>query len=94
MEQACFSERKQAIFRSNMVAAQSCQTHGDLCEVPFVDLDVSGLPCTDHSRMNGKRKFLEGPTSPLIAVWALRLKRHSIPVAILENTPAPRLNAI
>lgn len=50
---------------------------------------MSGLPCVDNSRSKAGREFLEGPTGPLFAIWALRLKRYYIPLAVLENTPAP-----
>ena len=68
---------------------QRCLTHGKQCFVPFVDYDHSGLPCTDNSKANHDRRFFAGATGPLFAIWALRLRRYSVKLAILENTPAP-----
>jgi hypothetical protein len=59
-----------------------------------VDLDTSGLPCADNSRIKAGRQHEEGPTGPLFIIWALRLKRLSIRMAILENTPAPWLSLV
>ena len=70
--------------------------HGTSCLLPHVDFDMSGLPCVDNSQMkqcNGPRQFEEGPTGPLFCVWALRLRRYHVPLAVLENTPATRIAA-
>lgn len=52
-----------------------------------MDLDISGLPCTDNSQAKQGRKFEEGETGPLFIIWALRLRRDRVPLSVLENTP-------
>ena len=76
------------MYTSPSVEYGECLTHACSCRVPHVDLDVSGLPCVDNSRINVKRMYEEGGTGPLFAVWARRLRAYGIPMAILENVPA------
>ncbi|CAK9054632.1 unnamed protein product, partial [Durusdinium trenchii] len=81
------------------ITTQACVTHGggeqaSQCQVPHVDFDVSGLPCTDNSRAKRGRELEEGPTGPLFAIWALRYRRYRIPLGILENTPDLRVDVI
>ena len=84
-----FEDNRRAVFRAPQVQQQWCASHGQLCcSVPRVDIDISGLPCTDNSQSNIRRKFEEGPTGPLFAIWARRLLTSQIPLAVLENTPA------
>ncbi|CAE7725718.1 unnamed protein product [Symbiodinium sp. CCMP2592] len=80
-----FQENAKAVYASPLVACGKCLAHAGTCKVPHVDLDVSGLPCVDNSRINIKRAFEEGGTGPLFAVWARRLRVYGIPMAILEN---------
>ncbi|CAE7222873.1 unnamed protein product [Symbiodinium sp. CCMP2456] len=92
-----FEDARAAIYSAETVQWQECRVHGCSCLVPHVDFDMSGLPCVDNSQMkqcNGARQFEEGPTGPLFCVWALRLRRYHIPLAVLENTPATRIAAI
>ena len=84
-----FNEKKKIIFRGPLNCTPSCLTHGVHCPgLVNVDFNVSGLPCTDNSRAKHGREFEEGPTGPIFISWALYLKRFSIRMAILENTPA------
>ena len=53
---------------------------------------MSGLPCVDNSKAKQGREFEEGPTGPLFAVWALRMKRYRVKLGVLENTPDARLH--
>ena len=91
-EEDSFSCKKAKIFSSASITSQDCQAHGTVCPFPHVDFDHSGLPCVDNSRARHHRKFEEGGSGPLFIVWALRLRRYGIKLAVLENTPAPWLN--
>ena len=82
-----FQKNRDAIYAAEPVLEQFCETHQTRCAIPHVDFDMSGLPCTDNSRQKPGRLFEEGPTGPLFAIWAVRLRRYQIPLAILENTP-------
>jgi hypothetical protein len=66
--------------------SQHCRTHDSMCPTNrAVDVDLSGLPCTDNSRAKMGRQFLEGPTGQVYAVHA---KKHSLlktKLIILEN---------
>ncbi|CAE8655044.1 unnamed protein product, partial [Polarella glacialis] len=87
-DQDSFQQKKTSIYSSLLIMRPPCNTHGVLCPgLGSVDLDTSGLPCTDNSRIKAGRQHEEGPTGPLFIIWALRLKRLSIRMAILENTP-------
>ncbi|CAE7266532.1 unnamed protein product [Symbiodinium sp. KB8] len=91
-----FEDARAAIYSADTVQWQECRVHGTSCLLPHVDFDMSGLPCVDNSQMkqcNGPRQFEEGPTGPLFCVWALRLRRYHVPLAVLENTPATRIAA-
>ena len=87
-----FLEKKHAIYSRPMVQKQPCFAHKDRtkCVVPHTDYDFSGLPCTDNSTAKHHRQYYEGPSGPIFATWALRLKRHDVKLAVLENTPEPR----
>ncbi|CAE7029452.1 unnamed protein product [Symbiodinium sp. CCMP2592] len=80
-----FWENARAVYASPSAEHGACLTHACACRVPHVDLDVSGLPCVDNSRINIKRMYEQGGTGPLFAVWARRLRAYGIPMAILEN---------
>ncbi|CAE7564126.1 unnamed protein product, partial [Symbiodinium necroappetens] len=84
---ASFVQKKHEAFSSVMQTELPCCTHRETCAIPPVDIDVSGLPCTDQSRMKRGREFFEGSTSPVFIAWAIRLKRQGIKLAVLENTP-------
>ena len=86
-----FVTKKQTIFSSPIRAEQWCDTHTRVCCVPHADLDCSGLPCVDNSRIKRGRMMMDGPTNSVFIIWALRVKRYKIKVAILENTPDTRL---
>ena len=75
------------LFARPTYTTQACVTHKKMCVVPYSDYDFSGLPCTDNSRAKRGRQFEEGPTGPLFIIWALRVKRHRVKLAVLENTP-------
>ncbi|CAE7466337.1 ttn-1, partial [Symbiodinium sp. KB8] len=89
-----FEENRRAIFQAPQAERQWCVSHGHLCPVPRVDIDISGLPCTDNSQSNTRRMFQEGPTGPLFAIWARRLLTSQIPLAVLENTPDLRVEVL
>ena len=91
---ATFLETKQRIFSSTLRREQWCNSHHRVCRVQGADLDCSGLPCVDNSRIKKGRLLLDGETGPLFVVWALRLKRLNVKLAILENTLAPLLDLI
>ncbi|CAE7587826.1 unnamed protein product [Symbiodinium sp. CCMP2592] len=83
---SAFAQKRRRIFAEPTVLYQRCLTHGHDCPLPYVDYDHSGLPCTDNSRSKHGRAFFEGQTGPMFAVWALRLRRCGVKLAILENT--------
>ncbi|CAE7410675.1 unnamed protein product [Symbiodinium necroappetens] len=89
-----FQANRDAAMRSPFVEKLWCVTHQRYCPLPEVDLDMSGLPCTDNSRAKAGRCFEERPTGPLFVIWAARLRRHQVPFAILENTPDMHLEVI
>jgi len=85
-----FREKVRAIHRAPLRTSQHCFTHGKDCPIfgshVDIDLDISGLPCPDHSPA-GLRMHEQGKTS---AVFACHAKLHcalQTPLLIIENVP-------
>lgn len=90
-----FVDKKFKIFSSASRTTQPCRTHpGCNCIVPGSDYDVSGLPCVDNSKAKKGRLFEEGPFGPVFIVWALRLRRYRIPLAVLENVEDLKISVV
>lgn len=92
--QACDSYRgkRRKIRQSLLVEHRDCKTHShsstDTCCVPMdVDFGCSGLPCTDFSRA-GKQLRKYGPTNVIYMTHGKYCEASSVPVFIIECTPA------
>ncbi|CAE8720142.1 unnamed protein product [Polarella glacialis] len=88
-----FHEKARAISLAWLNQSQECKVHDGFCWIQPVDLDISGLPCTDNSR-SGLKKYEEGPTGPIFAVYAKRHIANKTPLLIIENTRELRLDVI
>ncbi len=85
-----FVQKRVDVFRAPFILVQACDSCRQQCMVPMddIDLDCSGLPCTDNSRAKKNILFYEGPTGVLFILWALRIRRSpKLKMSILENTP-------
>ena len=92
MEGLPFKQRLKLVAEEAMARTQYCYTHGQQCPIMrTVDIDMSGLPCPDNSRANRKRKFEEGETSSVYAVWAKKHRILGTPVLVIENVVDPRI---
>jgi hypothetical protein len=88
-----FHEKARAISLAWLNQSQECKVHDGFCWIQPVDLDISGLPCTDNSR-SGLKKYEEGPTGPIFAVYAKRHIANKTPLLIIENTRVSQLDII
>ncbi|CAE8646942.1 unnamed protein product [Polarella glacialis] len=88
-----FHEKARAISLAWLNQSQECKVHDGFCWIQPVDLDISGLPCTDNSR-SGLKKYEEGPAGPIFAVYAKRHIANKTPLLIIENTRELRLDVI
>ncbi|CAE8611240.1 unnamed protein product [Polarella glacialis] len=88
-----FHEKARAISLAWLNQSQECKVHDGFCWIQPVDLDIFGLPCTDNSR-SGLKKYEEGPTGPIFAVYAKRHIADKTPLLIIENTRELRLDVI
>ena len=78
---------------ADVVLQQTCVVHGGECNPHRpVQLDVSGLPCTENSTANRKRKYEEGENAMVYLTWAKVQRRKQTPILILENVPATWLH--
>ena len=83
-----FEEVKAQVAGARLQGCQYCFTRNSMCRTTRpVSVDMSGLPCEDHSRANAKRMFFNGRNGKLFAVWAKMHKARGTPLLILENTP-------
>jgi hypothetical protein len=64
-----------------------CAKHGALCKPRPAEVEVAGPTCTDFSP-EGKRRGVDGPTTPVFWAWA-RLQRANpaLRVITFENVP-------
>jgi hypothetical protein len=94
--ESCFMEKYFKLRDCWFQESQYCYTHAKLCPVSGpgteVDVDVSGMPCTDNSTANNKREFEEGKTGPIYAIWARKHIVNRTVLVILENVPAAKLH--
>ena len=58
-----FFARRDVVQKLPLKKNQFCYSHGKNCQLPKageVDIDVSGMPCQENSRINLNRLFMEG----------------------------------
>lgn len=92
MVNGTFSEKRMRIESATLNDHQWCNAHHDFCKVPTgAHIDLSGLPCPDNSKANRRRKFQEGPSGVIYAVWASMHKQQRTPLIIIENVPESKL---
>ena len=90
-----FAEKMAMVDKEAMGRTQYCYTHAQQCPIMrSVDIDMSGLPCPDNSRANLKRKYEEGDTSSVYAVWAKKHRILQTPVLVIENVVEPRNDSV
>ena len=85
-----FFARRDVVQKLPLKKNQFCYSHGKNCQLPKageVDIDVSGMPCQENSRINLNRLFMEGKTGSVYLVWAKSHRRKKTPLLVLENTP-------
>ena len=91
-ERLDFFSRRDVVQTLPLKKKQFCYSHGQCCQLPKAgetDLDVSGLPCQENSRINVNRQFMEGKTGSVYLVWAKSNRAKRTPLLILENTEEP-----
>ena len=94
-----FWDRRNAVENSGVTLekTQFCHVHGRPCPLPQfgqIDVNMSGLPCQENSRMNFNRRFFEGRTGSCYIVWAKSHRDRKTPLLVLENTPVPLFHTI
>ncbi|CAL1145743.1 unnamed protein product [Cladocopium goreaui] len=92
-----FFARRDVVQKLPLKKNQFCYSHGKNCQLPKageVDIDVSGMPCQENSRINLNRLFMEGKTGSVYLVWAKSHRRKKTPLLVLENTPELPMNDI
>ena len=87
-----FFARRDVVQKLPLKKNQFCYSHGKNCQLPKageVDIDVSGMPCQENSRINLNRLFMEGKTGSVYLVWAKSHRRkkklHFLSSRILRN---------
>ena len=88
-----FEQRRQQVDAAPIQGSQHCHAHGRMCSLQPVDIDISGLPCEDNSKINVKRQFQHGRFGNCYLAWTRYHREAGTPLLILENTPEPRLAA-
>ena len=78
------SKRIKAMLRASIEPKASCHAHKKKCCVPKVDVDMSGSPCTAHSRI-GKRLGTLDPNFQVLLTWARNQIKNGTPVLVHEN---------
>ena len=82
-----YDRAKRCVWQLGVVKAAPCTTHGTVCLVPWVVLDVSGSPCPPWS--TARRRSLvapqEHPDTLLLLVWARVLREDRPYMAVHEN---------
>lgn len=82
--QESFPQKLKTVSTMKVVSKAHCKCHGKKCEVPSVDLDVSGSVCKDYSAQ-GKKKGTDGEYVVSMLTHFEELRRRKVPIRISEN---------
>ena len=77
-------KRVQAVLRSGVRGRAWCHKHKRYCKFQDVDIDVSGSPCTAHSKM-GKRAGAMHTNFQVLLTWAAFHIKRGTAVLVHEN---------
>lgn len=81
-----FDRAMAAVRRAPMMHTMQCETHGSMCPLDGVQIDISGSPCTPWSRAVGATRLgREHPTTLLFLMWVRWVLSVKVRIAIHEN---------
>ncbi|CAE7355942.1 unnamed protein product, partial [Symbiodinium necroappetens] len=86
-----YRKKRRILMKANVSQCLDCGTHSVAdsdfrCFAPYADMSVSGLPCTDMSKMGYQLKR-EGETSAVYIAHGRFVQERRVPLLVLECTP-------
>jgi site-specific DNA-cytosine methylase len=74
-------------------ATLACEVHRHECSLDYIDVDVSGFPCTDWSP-SGSQQGVHGPTFVVLLALVSWYRQSRPRIVFLENVPEFDVNVL